>query len=644
MLKSFKLLFVSLFFSGGLFSQEPTNFSELKSTYPGFNYIQTLRKTNVKIDVVKNKPQIKTNYTDEYLVMNNQGSQMLTDDYIEFTTLESVAKIEAYTLIPAVKGYKKVPATDFKTVDVEQSGSVFHDGSKKTTMLFQGLTEGAYRHLSYENSSSEYHIPFGAYFASHVPIVSAVFEIDHDTSIHLIYKAFNTENNDIKFEEKIVKNRRIWTWTKTNSKAVKLEDRAPSSAYFLPSIYAQISHLHTKNGTQKVLGTTVDLFNWYQASISAVLNEPISSELSQIAQELTKDKKDEFDKVKAVYYWVQNNIKYIAFEEGVNGYIPRKPSLVFEKRYGDCKDMATLIYSMLREVNVKVNLAWIGSRDLPFKYTEFPSSIVDNHMIAIYASNNKHYVLDATSSFQPIEYPTSFIQNKEALLYKGENEFEIITIRTPENRETTMIDTSYIQVDNRKIIGSSAIALKGYYNIFLNERFKDVPKDKIKETLQGIMLKGNNSFKVIEGSVVNVSEREKDLYINFDFEVENYVTSFEKEMYLNLILEKNIVSITEIKEDRTIPVEFDNLTHDQYTVAFEIPKDLQLKTMPKNVEYLSDIVDFNVKYNQVGKTVFMTLQLDVKTLLLLEKDFKKWNEFTKMMKKACSETLVLNKL
>ncbi len=71
----------------------------------------------------------------------------------------------------------------------------------------------------------------------------------------------------------------------------------------------------------------------------------------------------------------------------MRGLIPHPASYVCEKRYGDCKDMANLIVSMLHMAGVNnAYHTWIGTRDLPFKYTEFPTPIVDNHMIATYVT------------------------------------------------------------------------------------------------------------------------------------------------------------------------------------------------------------------------------------------------------------------
>lgn len=634
---------ISIFFCFTCFlAQNKEDFQLYKEKYKGYNYVQTLRKESIRIDLEKNEPHITQTYVDEFMVLTSQGAQAMSDDYFEFSPLETVSNVEAYSLIPGEKSFKKVKATGFHTGDAEQTGSIFHDGSKRTSMVFQSLTEGAYRHLSYSVSREEYRFPFGMYFASGIPIVNAVYEIDHDTSIHLSKAEFNTAGIELKFEEVVTKNRRIWRWTRTNIDALKSEDHSPRFSYYAPSVFNQISHINLKSGKTNILSSLQDLYDWYVSTVTAVIEEPLSDELSNLAKDLTKDKTTNLEKVRAIYYWVQDNIKYIAFEEGVNGYIPRRPSLVYEKRYGDCKDMATLIRGMSQSVGVNCYIAWIGSRDLPYKYSVFPSSIVDNHMIAIYEEDNQFYFLDATSSFQPISYPTGFIQDKEALLYIDKNKYKLITVPTPSYSVNAMIDTTYISIEDRRIKGNAHTELRGFYNIYMNERFKDVPEDKLVERMGGLVKKGNNSFKLTDGSVKNVSEREKDLHLYFDFQVDNYVTSYQNEVYLNMVLEKEIAVLPELK-DRKTPLEFEFLSHDSYTVAFPLSSLYKVKSIPKNVEYNSDIVNFSVNYVQQKDTIYMTLNFDVKKLLLHTDQFSQWNDFVKIMKKAISETVVLTK-
>lgn len=624
-----------------LFSQTKEDLAKYKEKYKGYNYIQKLNKESIRLDLVNGIPKHKSTITTEYVVLNNQGAMALSEETLEFSEFEKIDNIDAYALEMRDKGPKKITVSDFRTKDVENNGMIFHDGTKETSFLYQGLAEGSLRYLSYENSVSQYRFPMGFSFFSVVPIENSIFEIDHDTCIHLSKIDYNLEGTNVVFSEKIVKNRRIWTWTCNESKAFKFETNAPNPRYFEPYVFSQISHYYYKNKRTNVLGSLDDLFAWYKESIQDAVNEQPSEDLVNLVKEITKDQTTEFDKVKAVYYWVQNNIKYIAFEEGMGGFVPRKPSFVFTKRYGDCKDMATLIHIMLKTVNIKSSLAWIGSRDIPFKYSDFPSSIVDNHMIAVYFKDNAPYFLDATSSFQPIEYPTSFILGKEAFLYKGPDEYQLVNVTIPAPQKTLMIDTARIQIDNKKITGHSSTKIVGYYNVLLNENFKDVPLEKMDETMMGYVRKGNNTFSIKKSAVKNVSERDKDFYMDYDFEVENYVTTIGKEYYVNMILEKEITSETEIKETRKCPFEQDFLSSDSYTVVLDIPKNTKVKSIPKNVSYQSDFVDFSIEYKVVNDQVISTLKFDMKFLLLEAKDFPKWNEFYKLMKKNMSETVVL---
>src|SRR5690606_41037728 len=96
------------------------------------------------------------------------------------------------------------------------------------------------------------------------------------------------------------------------------------------------------------------------------------------------------------------------------GFIPREADKVFERKFGDCKDMTSIITEMAKYVNVpNVNFTWIGTRELPYTYQQLPTPAVDNHMIATYIKDGKKIYLDATDANVPFGMPSGFIQGKE---------------------------------------------------------------------------------------------------------------------------------------------------------------------------------------------------------------------------------------
>ena len=56
--------------------------------------------------------------------------------------------------------------------------------------------------------------------------------------------------------------------------------------------------------------------------------------------------------MQAIAGFVQHDIRYVAIELGIGGWQPHTASDVFSHRYGDCKDKATLMRTMLHEIGV----------------------------------------------------------------------------------------------------------------------------------------------------------------------------------------------------------------------------------------------------------------------------------------------------
>ena len=57
--------------------------------------------------------------------------------------------------------------------------------------------------------------------------------------------------------------------------------------------------------------------------------------------------------MRALAKFVQGDIRYVAIELGIGGLQPHQASDIYSHRYGDCKDKATLMSSMLREIGVE---------------------------------------------------------------------------------------------------------------------------------------------------------------------------------------------------------------------------------------------------------------------------------------------------
>ena len=72
---------------------------------------------------------------------------------------------------------------------------------------------------------------------------------------------------------------------------------------------------------------------------------------------------------KLIHEFVAKDIRYVAIEYGDSGYEPHHAKEVFVNRYGDCKDQAILLITMLKEAGIEAYPVLIGTRGV-FLYQE----------------------------------------------------------------------------------------------------------------------------------------------------------------------------------------------------------------------------------------------------------------------------------
>ncbi len=80
-----------------------------------------------------------------------------------------------------------------------------------------------------------------------------------------------------------------------------------------------------------------------------------SPEIARKVQELCSGAPNALEKVKAIYEFVIGEVRYNAWEFGVHGFKPYNAATIFSRRFGDCKDKATLLSVMLGEAGIR---AW----------------------------------------------------------------------------------------------------------------------------------------------------------------------------------------------------------------------------------------------------------------------------------------------
>ncbi|MGK3999142.1 transglutaminase domain-containing protein [Sorangium sp. So ce1024] len=118
-----------------------------------------------------------------------------------------------------------------------------------------------------------------------------------------------------------------------------------------------------------VVGSTFhgwnDFREWYRGAVAG-FTEP-DDQVRRLAAELTKGKTTREQKLRALFDFVADDIRYVNFVSG-EWWLPNRPQELLARRQGDCDDKAMLLITLLKSIGIEATEVLVQTR-----YTSQPS-------------------------------------------------------------------------------------------------------------------------------------------------------------------------------------------------------------------------------------------------------------------------------
>jgi hypothetical protein len=102
--------------------------------------------------------------------------------------------------------------------------------------------------------------------------------------------------------------------------------------------------------------------------------------IGQKVRELAPADHSWIERLRALASFAQRDVRYVSIQIGIGGYRPHAALQVFQNRYGDCKDKATLLRAMLKEIGTESYLVLVNS-ERGAVVAAFPSILNFDHVI-----------------------------------------------------------------------------------------------------------------------------------------------------------------------------------------------------------------------------------------------------------------------
>ena len=398
-----------------------------------------------------------------------------------------------------------------------------------------------------------------------------------------------------------------------------------------------------------------DVGQWYaRLAASSRVQTPA---LIQKVTELTAGRSTQIDKVRALAAFVQREVRYVAIEIGIGGYQPHPAGSVLFNRYGDCKDKATLLAAMLKQVGVD-SYYLLTDSDRGSVAPDFPSMLNFNHVILairlprnanqpdLYASFT-HPTLgslvffDPTDEFTPFGYLPPQEQANRGLLVTDDGG-DLVELPLLQPRMNRLQRSARLNLGSR---GDLSGEVKEIRSGFLASQYRAMlmkatsnERDKLLETSLGRFINGVQISHVV---TENLEEFDRDLVVRYSFRTALYGKNAGNLLLVRpRIIGEKSSDVLE-GEARTQPYEFPALSWETDEFEWTLPADYHMDGLPRPVHTSFPFAEYQTAVQTSEGSFRYTRSYEVKDLNVRKENLPDLKKFFRQIASEERDVVIL---
>ena len=420
-----------------------------------------------------------------------------------------------------------------------------------------------------------------------------------------------------------------WQWVVSDVKAIRKEQAMPP----IQGVSGQmiVSFFPPGGPSSNGFSSWQEMGNWYRNLTSG--RRDASAEIKQQATTLTASASTAIEKMRVLAQFVQHDIRYVAIELGIGGYQPHPAEEVFTHRYGDCKDKATLLSSMLSQIGIESYYVVINS-ERGFVTPDVPANIggFDHVVLAIKLTGNaadpsliatmdhprlgKILFYDPTNELTPFGQIGGYLQANYGLLVTPEGG-ELVALPKQPSAMNSIRRTAKLTLDQagklKGDVNETRIGDRAWSERW-RQRTVKTDADRIKP-IEDLLAGSLSLFHITHATVLNLSQTDRPFGFTYSFEADNYA----KDAGGLLLVRPRVLGIEssallETKDPRKFAIEFEGPSRDTDAFEITIPPGYEVDDVPPPVDADYGFASYRSKTEVKGNVIDYTRTFEVKEL------------------------------
>ena len=469
--------------------------------------------------------------------------------------------------------------------------NIFEADFREVSVVFPGLEVGdAVEYIVHQDYEALIDNGFnGIYFLQYVePIVESTVTIVGPESLPLVHIV---KNGEADFTESTDGGRTTYTWTTHDTPKIERELAMVPPRQFAKRLI--VSTMQTWDETSRYV--------WEMVDEKCVVEESISDLVAEITEGLTTTE----DKIRAIHYWILENVRYLGIAMDRGAFLePHFASYTLEKEYGICRDKATLMITMLKEIGVP---AWMVAINPSHRMdTEIPTIYFEHGIVAINGPRGEYLYIDPTVE-EAREVYASYVGDRFLLVATEESENIRQAPHVPATENSGDITDRATLADDGSIEGAVTITGGGFYELILRTVNKNMGPQQFEDTAEQMVQGIYPGAKLTDFSVTDADDLYEPTVIELSYHIDDYALdagpytlfrvpaatgSFE---LLSDFLFGRLVGLAE----RKYPVALGVTLGVDEKAEVEVPSGFVVENLPDAVDFEEGAISLSMTYEYV---------------------------------------------
>jgi hypothetical protein len=382
-----------------------------------------------------------------------------------------------------------------------------------------------------------------------------------------------------------------------------------------------------------------DIYRWWWALAADKIQA--DQAIKDKVRELTRGQKDSADKARIIYNFCAKEIRYVAVEYGDAGYEPHRAADIYRNKYGDCKDKAILLVTMLKEAGLRAAPVLIPTRGAYNLKRDFPSLLFD-HCIGALFLEDKTIFMDTTAETCSFGDLPAADEGRGVLVCK-EGGFQILETSVSAaghnlNKQLLKINFSA----DESISARKEIFTDGLYRQAQRYWLLYTPPQLIEEALKEKIQGASIGATLISYQAKNAQDLDKPVEFSYAFKGPEYLTPAGD---LRIMPQLSAVDTSLVaKESRRYPIDFGTLDRKETYLEIDLGESYAVKYLPQSLSEDSPWLSLQVEYqSRPGRILFKEITQSKKSSVSLE-EYGRFKAFLESLAKRLKQRIILEKV